>query len=108
MLLFPVALLFTVAVVDGAGPERALRLLERRWDPAALRAHYRLKGGQAMEGRCVLPGGFFVFQWRVAAQRRASVPELSAVAWTAQPARPNAFITVATSCPCGSKARPQC
>lgn len=88
VLLFPVAPLFTVAFVDAGGRELALDFVERKWNPAALVARYRLEGaGEATEARTVLPGGCFVSQWTVACRDGAGAGQVSAVAWTTQPAR---------------------
>lgn len=78
--------IFTVTLVDEAGAERGLSLLERSWTPAEIVARYRSGEVMLEERRVVLPGGVFASEWRVRNEGPAPV-RLHAVAWSAQDGR---------------------
>lgn len=90
---FPVARLFTVALVDGGGREIPLRLAEgsRMWRPDRLVARWEAAVGDAnlvvslLETRCVLPGGWFTSVWELPVGWSADLEDASLVAFTTLP-----------------------
>jgi mannosylglycerate hydrolase MGH1-like protein len=82
---YPLAPLFTVAFMDDAGREIALRAGQRRWTPAALEVPYATETGlQLIESRMVLPGFVLGSEWQLA--NAALTPQrLHVVAWTTAP-----------------------
>jgi hypothetical protein len=87
---YQLAPLFTVTMLnerDGLPCGRvALRQLGRRWSPAELICEYKAEDGlHAWEHRSVVPGGWFVSEWKF--HNAGSVDRsLLAVAWTVQDA----------------------
>jgi Mannosylglycerate hydrolase MGH1-like glycoside hydrolase domain len=85
---YQLAPVFTVTFLSGdAGSSAdplAMRQVSRRWSPAELVAHYEMENGlEGWEHRSVLPGGYFMSEWKL--RNVGKVPrKLLAVTWTAQ------------------------
>ncbi|HSG81557.1 MAG TPA: trehalase family glycosidase [Gemmatimonadota bacterium] len=85
---YELAPIFTVTLLGERGdpPGRPLvsRQTDRRWTPAELVVTYALDDTlSAEEHRSVLPGGYFLSEWKIQ-NRGGSARKLLGVAWTAQ------------------------
>jgi hypothetical protein len=81
----PVAPLYGVAIVGACGAELELSLECRTWQPGRLTTIYRCGDARVEEVRCVLPGGCFRSQWRLADGSMAIPHDSRLVAYSAQP-----------------------
>ena len=82
---YALAPLFTVAFLDDAGREIALRAGEHRWTPAALEVPYHSSVGlELVEARMVLPGFVLGSEWQIVNVGVAPV-RLHAIAWATAP-----------------------
>ncbi len=82
---YPTGPLFTVAFVDEAGREIALRPGERRWTPAALEVPYRATHGlEFREARLILPGFVTASEWQIV-NLGITATRVHALAWATAP-----------------------